>query len=47
MVPSLKKRIVRHADTEPDLLNVDIVLLSSILQIQKEPECGELAPGRI
>ncbi len=47
MVPSLKKRIVRHADTEPDLLNVDIVLLSSILQIQEELGCGELASGRI
>ncbi|MBI3023740.1 MAG: hypothetical protein HYY68_08495 [Thaumarchaeota archaeon] len=47
MVPSLKKRVVRHADTEPDLLNVDIVLLSSILQIQKELGCGELALRRI
>jgi hypothetical protein len=42
MLPSLKKRILRHAEKEPDLMNLDIVLLSSILQIRKELNCENI-----
>lgn len=47
MVPNLKKRILRHADKEPDLMNLDIVVMSSILQVRKELKCEELAQRRI
>ncbi len=41
MVPNLRRRILRHADREPDLMNLDVLLLSSILHIRKEMNCGE------
>jgi hypothetical protein len=43
MLPSLK-RILRHAEKEPDLMNLDIVLLSSILQIRRELNCDGIGP---
>ena len=39
MVPVLKKGILRDSDKRPDLFNLEIVLLSSILQIRKELKC--------
>ncbi len=47
MVPNLRRRILRHADREPDLMNLDVLLLSSILHIQKEMKCGESVSGKI
>ncbi len=39
MAPSLKRRILRHADSDPDVMNLDIVLLASISSIQEKLEC--------
>jgi len=36
IVPNLKRRILRHVDREPDVFNLDVVLLASIVTIRKE-----------
>ncbi len=36
MVPGLKKAILRDSEKRPDALSLEIVLLSSILQIMKD-----------
>ncbi len=39
MVPALKKGILRDAERLPDVMNLQVVLLASILQIRKELGC--------
>jgi hypothetical protein len=36
MVPGLKKAILRDSEKRPDALSLEIVLLSSVLQIRQE-----------
>jgi hypothetical protein len=36
MAPGLKKAILRDSEKRPDVLSLEIVLLSSILQIRKD-----------
>ena len=36
MVPGLKKGILRDSERRPDALSLEIVLLSSVLQIRQE-----------
>jgi len=39
MVPVLKKVILRDSEKRPDVLSLEIVLLSSVLDIRKELGC--------
>lgn len=39
MVPVLKKAILRDSDKRPDLLNLEVVLLSSAMYVRKELGC--------
>ena len=36
--PNLKRRILRHSDSEPDAMNLEIVLLASIASIREKLE---------
>ena len=36
MVPTLKRAIMRDSERRPDSMNLEIVLLSSILQVRKD-----------
>jgi hypothetical protein len=36
MVPGLKKAILRDSERRPDALSLEIVLLSSVLQIRRD-----------
>ena len=40
VVPGLKRAILRDSEKRPDLLNLEIVLLSSVLSLRKELPCG-------
>jgi len=42
MVPVLKRVMLPDSDKRPDLLNLEIVLLSSILQVRKELLRGQM-----
>ena len=39
MVPALKKAILRDSEKRPDMLTLEIVLLSSVLEIRRESGC--------
>lgn len=39
MIPGLKKAILRDSEKRPDALSLEIVLLSSVLQIRKDLGC--------
>jgi hypothetical protein len=38
MTPNLKKRILRHSNSDPDAMNLDIVLLASVATIRERLE---------